>query len=127
MTNYIVDGRVEREKIAEDICNGVLSKEDVSKMIENPQVKKAFFGQGFRAKKEKSEWDSNYLDHLPDYAVAEAFNEEYLYHLADVSAYLRENRTKKSSTKKLILIAAAITIAVATAVGVIALVIHLRK
>ena len=96
-------------------------------MIENPQVKKAFFGQGFRAKKEMSEWDSTYLDHLPDYAVAEAFNEEYLYHLADVSAYLRENRPKKSSMKKIILIAAAITVAIAAAAGVIALVMHLRK
>ena len=49
--NYIVDGRVRREKIAMDIKYRSLKKEDILALIENPVIKEAFIGKRYDRKK----------------------------------------------------------------------------
>lgn len=95
MKNYIINGRVAREEIASDICDGVISREDIETLVKNPDIRAAFIGASYNKKKNKQEWDSNYLDVLPNVAVAEAFNEEFLYYLADVTEYVKANKSKK--------------------------------
>ena len=49
-------------------------------------------GLSSRKKKDKTNWNQAYLDTLPNVAIAEAFNEDYLLYLADVSEYVRNNK-----------------------------------
>lgn len=98
MKNYIINGRVAREEIASDICAGIIGRDDIKKLIENPEIKDAFIGESYTDKKEKSSWNKAYLEALPNVAVAEAFNEDYLLYLAEVSEYVRNNKGKGSVT-----------------------------
>lgn len=96
MKNYIVNGRVAREEIASDICEGILSRKDIEILVNTPEIYSVFIGKTFMKKREKYQWDSKYLETLPNVAVAEAFNEDYLYYLADVAEYVRMNKSKKT-------------------------------
>lgn len=95
MKNYIINGRVAREEIASDICDGVLTRDDIKKLTADASIREAFIGSTYNKKKNTTEWDERYLATLPNVAVAEAFNEEFLYYLADVADYVIENRKKK--------------------------------
>ena len=95
MKNYIINGRVAREEIASDICDGVLTRDDIKKLTADASIREAFIGSAYNKKKNTTEWDERYLATLPNVAVAEAFNEEFLYYLADVADYVIENRKKK--------------------------------
>lgn len=111
MKNYIINGRVAREEIASDICDGVLTREDINKLIADASIREAFIGSSYIKKKNKTEWDERYLATLPNVAVAEAFNEEFLFHLADVADYVIENRKKKISSWIWIAIGAVVVVA----------------
>lgn len=85
---YIVDGVVEREKIAMDIKYRVISKQDIISLMNVPAIRAAFFGEGYSDKKPQSSWNKEYVDKLSYAVVSEAFNEEYLLYLDDVSEYV---------------------------------------
>lgn len=85
---YVVDGVVEREKIAMDIKYRVISKQDISDLVKNSMIKTAFFGNGYTDKKPQSSWDRDYVDKLSYAVVSEAFNEEYLFYLNEVAEYV---------------------------------------
>lgn len=85
---YIVDGVVEREKIAMDIKYRVISTQDISDLVKNPLIKAAFFGNGYTDKKPQNSWDRDYVDKLSYAVVSEAFNETYLFYLNEVSEYV---------------------------------------
>lgn len=96
MNNYIINGRVAREEIASDICEGIISREEIGILVKNPEIKAAFIGTSFNKKRNKQDWNSNYLESLPNVAVAEAFNEDFLYYLADVTEHVSAtNKSKK--------------------------------
>lgn len=95
MKNYVVNGRVAREEIAADVCDGVLKRSDIKRLTSDPQVREAFIGDHFQGKIDKSGWDRRYLNNLPNVAVAESFNEDYLFYLADVSEYVEQNGIKE--------------------------------
>lgn len=94
MKNYVRDGKVDKVAIAEDICDGTLTKADVRELVKMQDIKDAFVGSSYTKKESKDKWTSHYLDRLPNAAVAESFNEDYLNYMADVSEYVR---TKKSN------------------------------
>ena len=98
MKSYVVNGRVAREEIAADICDGVLKRSDVKKLISDPQVRDAFIGDSFHGKIDKTGWNRKYLNNLPNVAVAESFNEDYLLYLADVSDYVEHNGAKEGKS-----------------------------
>lgn len=98
MKSYVVNGRVAREEIAADICDGVLKRSDVKKLISDPQVRDAFIGDSFHGKIDKTGWNRKYLNNLPNVAVAESFNEDYLLYLADVSDYVEQNGAKEGKS-----------------------------
>lgn len=93
--NYIVDGRVRREKIAMDIKYRSLKKEDILALIENPVIKEAFIGKRYDKKKPQNDWNKDYLDTLSYAVISESFNRDYLLYLNDVAEYV--NRKEKNS------------------------------
>jgi len=93
--NYIVNGRVAREEIAADICDGVLSREDIKHLVEKREIRDAFIGTSYSKKTDQKNWDDQYLKNLPDVSVAEAFNEDYMYYLADVAEYVKAECNKR--------------------------------
>ena len=95
MKNYVINGRVAREEIASDICEGILTREDVEKLVNMSEIKSAFIGKEFKKKIDSGKWDKRYLEILPNSAVAEAFNEDYLYYLVDVAETVRKTSDKK--------------------------------
>ena len=97
MKSYIVNGRVAREEIAADVCDGILKKSDIYELISDSQIKEAFIGDCFQGKIDKTGWNRKYLNTLPNAAVAESFNEDYLLYLADVSEYV-ENGAKEGKS-----------------------------
>lgn len=99
MKNYIINGRVAREEIASDICYGILTRDEIASLVRNKEIRSSFFGKSFNKISNKKLWDKKYLESLPNIAVAEAFNEEYLYYLADVAEYVRTNEKKKSGLR----------------------------
>lgn len=93
MKNYINNGKVAREEIASDICDGVLDREDIQRLLKRKEIKEAFIGTSFDKKISSNNWNREYLEKLPNYSIAEAFNEEYLLYMVDV--YERVNKTNK--------------------------------
>lgn len=90
---YISGGTVKREMIAMDIkYRKICSKEDLSEIINNPNVKAAFYGQGFHDKVPKDQWTEKYLDKLSYAVVAECFNAEYLDYLYEVAEYVDKRK-----------------------------------
>lgn len=99
MKNYITNGRVARTEIACDICDGILTKDDISCLVKDSRIRAAFIGTSFNQKIPKNKWNSKYIRILPGASVAEAFNEDYLYYIADVVEYVNE-KNKAASLKK---------------------------
>lgn len=114
---YIVDGVVEREKIALDIKYGKIKKSDLDVLISNNDIKEAFFGDGFHDKKPKNQWNKEYLNILSYVCIGEAFNAEYLYYLSEVAEYVNhmenEKIKHKNTNKKLIIGASVVIIGIA--------------
>lgn len=106
---YLSDGAVKREKIAMDIKYRVIGTKELNMLVNNPDIKSAFFGHGFQDKIPKDRWTEKYLDELSCAVAAECFNAEYLYYLNEVSEYMN----RKKGNFKLIIGAVVLVAAVA--------------
>ena len=116
MKEYYKDGRVTREDIVADIADGTLSKNDIAKLAADERVRNSFIGKAYSAKTSKDKWNRSYLEKMQNVAVAESFNEDYLYYLADVAEYVNSEKTKqKNKTKVGVAIAAAVIVVVGIA------------
>lgn len=118
MKNYVINGRVAREEIAADVCDGMLSKSELRTLIKNPEIRAAFIGTTYNKKRDKQDWNHQYLEELPNVAVAEAFNEDYLNYISDVSEYVRAKKNSKTIPSWVWIVASAVVIA-----GVIAFIV----
>ena len=93
--DYITDGVVERERIALDIKRGLISNDDITTIIHDDRINKSFIGTDFKKKKPQSDWNQEYLDRLSYCAIAEAFNEDYLRNLYEVSRKVNNSKNNK--------------------------------
>ena len=106
---YIVDGEVQKTKIALDASDGSLSSSDIIELCSDQRIKNAFIGAHYSKRTSKDTWSQSYLDQIVCAAVAESFNQDYLLYLAEVSEYIRSN---KKSIIKPILVLLVITITI---------------
>lgn len=106
---YLSDGAVKREKIAMDIKYREIGTDELNVIVNDPDVKAAFFGHGFQNKIPMDRWTEKYLDELSCAVVAECFNTDYLYYLNEVAEYVN----KKKGNSKLIIGAVVLVVAVA--------------
>lgn len=102
MNNYIVDGKVKREKIVADIKRGRINRNDILELDKNPMVRNEYFESKKLRKAEKSSWTKKYLDELSLMSVSELFDKEYLLYLNDVAEYIIANEKKKEQTDKMV-------------------------
>ena len=93
MSKYVQGEKVDKVAIAEDICDGILTRSDVQSLLKNSTIRESFIGTTYDKKIDKSKWTRQYLDRLPNAAVAESFNEDYLDYLLDVSEYVNTKKT----------------------------------
>lgn len=100
MDNYIIDGCVKKRRIASDICKGKLTRNEVEKLLANEVIRDSFIGNEFNKKVSVDKWNTEYLNRLPNYAVAEAFNEDYLLYLVDVCEYVNSSTAVMDTVKK---------------------------
>lgn len=94
LKDYFDNGHISRMKVASDIKSRKLTKEDLEKMITEPEVKSVFIGNGFNNTVKKEEWTKEYLEKLSYMAIGESFNEEYLFHLCEVAEYVNQPKEK---------------------------------
>lgn len=111
--DYIVDGKVARDKIAMDIKYRKLDRTGVERLCQDPVVQAAFFGAGYKDRRPKGEWDEDYLGRLSYAVVGECFNREYLLHLAEVAEYVSRAPSKKG-------IVVGVVIVLAIVLGIVA-------
>lgn len=109
---YVVDGRVEREKIAMDIKYQTLKKEDILSLANNQAVKSAFIGSHYDDRRPKSDWNKNYLDELSYAVVSESFNMDYLLYLNDVAGYVNRKKSNNKALMWTVIFVAAIVVLV---------------
>ncbi len=95
MKNYTINGRVEREEIASDVAEGVLSLEEIKELVKRKEIKDAFIGTSYEKKVERKYWNKGYLEQLLNASVAEAFNEDYLFYLKEVSDFVHQETANK--------------------------------
>ncbi len=100
INSYFKDGKVRRSKIALDIKNGDLTKQDVEELISNERISASFFGNGYIPSKTSDLWDRSYLDIISNAASAEAFNAEYLRYLYEVAEHVNKKETVPSKGSK---------------------------
>ena len=91
---YIVNGRVRRSIIATDVKNGQLSKDEILALCSLPQVQDTFIEKTFTPQKGEKDWNKNYLEELSCAAIAEVFNQDYLFHLLEVSTYINKKKQR---------------------------------
>ena len=106
---YLLDGTVKREKIAMDIKYREIGTEELNVIVNDPDIKAAFFGHGYPNKTPMDRWTEKYLDELSCAVAAACFNTEYLYYLNEVADYVN----KKKGNSKLIIGAVVLVVAVA--------------
>lgn len=125
---YMIDGKIERGKIAMDIKYGKIQRNDIDILISDNDVQDEFFGRGFSDKKPQTEWNREYLNILSYAVVAEAFNPEYLYYLSDVAEYvnkMEDDKIKRKNRNKKLIIGTSVAIIGIIVIGMI--VIKLKK
>ncbi len=115
VASYIEGNNVQREKIALDIKRGRLDDSDIDALIADERIQAAFVGNVYADKRPQSQWTQDYLDELPYAAVAEAFNEDYLRYLREVTVHFGNAKGKRIS--KGIVIGAVVVLAVAAVVA----------
>jgi len=94
-SEYVLRGKVERSKIANDIKSGKLKRSDIELLIKDQQIIEAFIGDHYNNKISKSSWDQEYLNLLSCAAVAESFNSDYLFYLNEVTEYVTKYKFRK--------------------------------
>lgn len=102
MKDYLRNGVASRSEIANDIENGTLGKEDIEKLINRDDVVDSFIGSSYPNKVGRDQWTEKYLDKLVLAAIAENFNEDYMYYLYDVAKYVRDSKKKKKGYIKIL-------------------------
>ena len=81
------DNHICRMKIARDIKSLKLTKEDLDELVKNENVKSVFIGRNFKRESDKEKWTKEYFGDLYYMAIAESFNEDYLFHLYEVAEH----------------------------------------
>lgn len=114
LEDYFDDGHISRMKVASDIKSRKLTREDLEKMITEPEVKSVFIGNRFNNTVKKEEWTKEYLEKLSNMAIGESFNKEYLFYLDEVAQYV--NSKKNSNIVLVIVLVVATLVAVGKAV-----------
>ena len=114
LEDYFDDGHISRMKVASDIKSRKLTREDLEKMITEPEVKSVFIGNRFNNTVKKEEWTKEYLEKLSNMAIGESFNKEYLFYLDEVAQYV--NSKKNSNIVLVIVLIVATLVAVGKAV-----------
>ena len=92
---YIVNGDVQRDKIAMDIKYRRLKGTDIESICNDQKINGSFIGSVFKDKKPKQYWNKAYLDLITCAVVAESFNRDYLLHLDEVADFVSKATFKK--------------------------------
>lgn len=121
MKNYIRNGTVSRSEIVNDIKNGILEKQDIEELVNRATVKETFIGLSYPNKVGKDQWTEKYLEKLVLSAVAESFNEDYLYYLYEVAKYVRDNAKKRKEYLSAVALASGLVVVVVIALIVMAI------
>lgn len=82
------EGYVIRTKIARDVRDLKLTKSDIENLSADPNINKSFWGDGYKNKLPKENWNKDYLETLTAAALDECFNKEYLLYLYEVAQYV---------------------------------------
>lgn len=106
---YIENGVVMTGMIANDVRYGRLSRQDIEDVLNDARVRSAFIGTQLDDKRNRSEWNEQYLDELFGMSSMTCFNEDYLLFLKDVSECLRKRRKNKKRAIYIIAMLAAIS------------------
>lgn len=93
--DYIVDGKVARDKIAMDIIKQKLDRAGVERLCQDPAIQAAFFGAGYKDRRPRGDWDKDYLDYLFCAVANDCFDRDYLLHLAEVAEYVSKAPSRK--------------------------------
>lgn len=121
MKNYIRNGTVSRSEIVNDIKNGILEKQDIEELVNRATVTETFIGLSYTNKVGKDQWTEKYLEKLVLSAVAESFNEDYLYYLYEVAKYVRDNAKKRKGYLSAVALASGLVVVVVIALIVMAI------
>ena len=92
---YVVNGNVQRDKIAMDIKYRKLKGAEIKIICNDPKISGSFIGNVYKEKKPKQYWNKEYLDVLSCAVVAESFNRDYLLHLDEVADFVSKATFKK--------------------------------
>ena len=93
--DYIVNGDVQRDKIAMDVKYRRLKGSDIIVVCNDPRISDSFIGSVYKDKKPKQYWNKAYLDLLSYAVVAESFNKDYLLYLDEVADFVSKAKFKK--------------------------------
>ena len=118
--DYIIDGMVDRSKIAIDIKYRVISRPEIEQLVLDKRIQSAFLNKTYDKKISKKEWNKSYLNVLTCVAIAECFNRDYLLYLDEVADFVKKAKFKR------IIIGSVIVVLVIIA-GVVVLIYKLKK
>ena len=111
INKYINGKSVKRLVIANDIVNNKITRNEIKQLCEklsefmnNGNLEGVFLGNSFELKKNKSEWNNEFLNELKNKSVSEVFNEEYLLFLHEVTSFLNNEKKRKVTLISLICI-----------------------
>lgn len=121
MKDYFRNGAVSRSEIVNDIKNGILEKRDIEELVSRNTISATFIGSSYPNKVGKDQWTEKYLEKLVLAAVAESFNEDYLYYLYDVAKYVRDNAKKKKGYLSVVALVAGLVVVVVIVLIVMAI------
>lgn len=93
---YFDGNKIKRETIAMDIRYRRISHEDLMTIISDPKISADFYGNFYKDKIPKNQWDERYLEKLSYAVVSEGFNKDYLLYLEEVANTVS---TQKNNTK----------------------------
>lgn len=113
-SNYILNGEVKRNRIADDIKYRDLKRAGIERLVADPMITSAFIGSVFIAKKTKKYWNKSYLELLSCKAISESFNRDYLLYLDEVAEFVTNSR----ATRKGIIVAGVVAV-IAIITGII--------
>ena len=82
------NNKISRVKIVNDIKSRKLTRRDLEKLVREYEVQSAFIGKVYNNKLDKRRWNQDYLDQLTHRAIAESFNQDFLFYLDDVAEYV---------------------------------------
>lgn len=93
--DYFVNGKVARNRIAQDIKRRILSRSDIENLVLDKRIRSAFLNETYNKKVPKKEWNKLYLDELTNVSLAECFNRDYLLYLDEVADFVTKVKFKK--------------------------------